>query len=188
MCPRGTLVDAKGSHGLSCKCSAGRSIRQHQLNDLIWRALMRASMPSVKEPAGLSGSHGKRPDGLSLIHWQGGKCLTWNVTVAGTLAATYLASASTTAGSIAKGAASRKDNKYSAIAQFHVFVPLAIETLGPINFKGLQFLSELSDRLTAATDEPREASFLFQRISILIQHFNAVCFQGTFTQPEEVEF
>ena len=105
-----------------------------------------------------------------------------------TLAATYLTSASTTAGSVAEGAASRKDNKYFAVAQSHVFVPLTMDTLGPINFKGLKFLSELCIRLTAATDDPREASFLFQRISILIQRFNAVCFQGTFTQPEEVEF
>ena len=149
---------------------------------------MRASIPSVKEPTGLSRSDGKRSDGLSLIPWQEGKCLTWDVTVADMLAATYLASTSTTAGSVAEGAASIKNNKYSAIVQFHVLVPLAIETLGAINFKGLTFLSELVDRLTAATGDPREASFLFHRISILKQRFNAVCFQGTFTQPEKVEF
>ena len=146
----------------------------------------RASVPSVEEPAGLSHADGNRPDGLSLIARQG--CLTWDVTVANTLAATYLASVSTTAGSVAEGAASRKDKKYSAIAQPHVFVPLAIETLGPINFKGLKFLSESGDHLTAATDDPREASFLFQQISILIQRFNAVCFQGTLTQLEGVEY
>ena len=33
-----TLVDAKGSLGLSCKRSAVRSIRHHKLNDLILRA------------------------------------------------------------------------------------------------------------------------------------------------------
>ena len=108
--------------------------------------------------------------------------------MADTLVATYLASASPTAGSVAEGAASREDNKYSAIVQSHVFLPLAIEIIGPINFKGLKFLSEFRDRLTAATDDPREAAFLFQRISILIQRFNAVCFQLTFTQPEEDEF
>ena len=63
-----------------------------------------------------------------------------------TLAATHLTSASKTAGSVAEGAASRKDNKYSDIAQSHVSVALAIEALGPINFKGLKFLSELGDR------------------------------------------
>ena len=35
-------------HGISCKPWAVRSIRQHQLNDLIWRALSRASTPTVK--------------------------------------------------------------------------------------------------------------------------------------------
>ena len=55
--------------------------------------------------------------------------------MADTLAATYLAFASMTAGSVAEEAASTKDNKYSATVQSHVFVPLAIETLGPINFK-----------------------------------------------------
>ena len=94
MCPCNTFVDAKGSHGLSCKRSMGRSIHNHQLNDLIWRALMRASIPSVKEPAGLSHSDVKRPDGLSFIPWQGGKCLTWDVTVADMLAVIYLVSAS----------------------------------------------------------------------------------------------
>ena len=171
-------MDAKDSHGLSFKHSAGRSIRHNQLNDLIWRALTRASTPSVKEPAGLSRSDGKRPDGLSVIPWQAGKCLKWDVAAADTLAATYLAPASTTADSVAEGAASRKANKFSAIAQSHVFVPLAIETLGQINFKGLKFLSEFGDRLTAATDDHREASLPFQSISILIQRFNAVCFHG----------
>ena len=147
---------------------------------MIWRALTRASIPSVKEPAGLSRSNGKRPDGLSLIPWQEGKCLTWDVTVADTLAATYLASVSTTADSVAEGAASRKDNKYSAFAQSHVCVALAIEALGPINFKGLKLLSELGDRLTAATDDPREASFLFQRILILIPAFQRCLLSGHF--------
>ena len=120
------------------------------------------SISSVNELAGHSRSDGKRPDGRSLYPWQGGKHLTWDVTVADMLAPTYLASVRSTAGSIAEGAASRKDNKYFAIAQSHVFVPLAIETLNPINLNGLKFLSEFSDRLTATTDDLREASFLFQ--------------------------
>jgi hypothetical protein len=42
------------------------------------------------------------------------------------------------------------------------------------------FLGELGRRLTIATDDPRETMFLFQRISIAIQRFNAVCFAGSF--------
>ena len=33
-----------------------------------------------------------------------------------------------------------------------------------------------------------ELSLLFQRISILIKRFNAVCFQGTFDQPVKADF
>ena len=67
ICPYGTLVDAMGSRGLSCKRSAGRSIRHHQLNNLILRDLTRARIPSVKENAGLYRSDGKRPDVLRQV-------------------------------------------------------------------------------------------------------------------------
>ena len=35
-CPCGAVVDAKGIHSLSCRKSAGRAIRHHNLNDIIW--------------------------------------------------------------------------------------------------------------------------------------------------------
>ena len=73
------------------------------------------------------------------------------------------------------------------IQQSHTYVPLAVETLGVINQKGVKFLSELANRLTLVSDNPRE-SFLFQRISILIQRFNSMCFQVTFYQPAEADF
>src|SRR5688572_25352750 len=78
----GTLVDSRGTHGLSRKLSSGRMARHHHLNDLIWRTLQRAGIPSTKKPVGLSRSDGKRPEGLTLIPWQVGKNLIWNVTVA----------------------------------------------------------------------------------------------------------
>ena len=180
-CSCGTPVYAHGTHGLSCKRSAGRSTRHHQLNYLIWRAFGRASVPSIKEPNGLFRSDGKRPDGLTLIPWQAGRCLAWDATVVDTLAASYIQASSTAAGSVAKVA------KYSAISQIHIFVPLAVETLGVINQKGVKFLSELANHLRFVTDDPRESSFLFQHISILIQRFNASCFQGTLDQPEEAD-
>ena len=64
-CPCGVNVNPDGTHGLACRRSAGRSSRHHAINDLVWRALIRADVPSVKEPAGLLHSDGKRPDGLT---------------------------------------------------------------------------------------------------------------------------
>ena len=44
----------------------------------------------TKEPNGLSRLDGKRPDGLTLMPWQSGKPLTWEVTVVSTLAGSYV--------------------------------------------------------------------------------------------------
>ena len=85
-CPCGTMVDARGTHGLSCGKSAGRGVRHQQLNDLVYRALRRADIPAAKEPAGLVRTDGKRPDGLTLIPWREGRCLSWDVTIVDTLA------------------------------------------------------------------------------------------------------
>ena len=50
-CRYGSLVDAFGTHGLSCNKSAaaGRQLRHYLLNDIIWRALSRANIPSTKK-------------------------------------------------------------------------------------------------------------------------------------------
>ena len=179
ICTCGTSVSARGNHGLSCKRSAGRRSRHSYINDIVYHALVKAGIPSSKEPVGLLRTDGKRPDGLTLVPWKAGKNVVWDVTVADTLATSYLSSTSITAGSAAELAANRKEEKYVELTTTHTFVPLAFETLGPICSKALVFLRELGRRLTLATDDNRETVFLFQRLSIAIQRFNAVCFAGT---------
>jgi Reverse transcriptase (RNA-dependent DNA polymerase) len=179
-CPCGVQVDTLGSHGLSCRQSSGRSARHFQLNDCIWRALQRADIPSAKEPLGLIRTDGKHPDGLTLIPWKGGKSMTWDATVTDTVAESYLSTTAVEAGAAAEAAAGRKEAKYAQIINTHIFVPLAFETLGPINSKGATFLSELGRRISTCTGDPRETSFLFQRLSVTIQRFNRIAFEGSF--------
>jgi len=186
-CPCGAKVDALGSHGLSCRQSTGRSARHFQLNDTIWRALQRADIPSVKEPLGLIRTDGKHPDGLTLIPWKGGKSLTWDATVTDTVAESYLSNTSIEAGAAAEAAADRKEAKYAQIISSHVFIPLAFETFGPINSKGAAFLSELGHRITARTGDARESAFLFQRLSVTIQRFNRIAFEGSFTHTADTD-
>jgi len=50
-------------------------------------------IPVSKEPQGLIRSDGKRPDCLSLVPWEAGKPLTWDVTVICPLADSKVASA-----------------------------------------------------------------------------------------------
>ena len=180
-CVCGSIVDVRGSHALSCKRNAGRIQRHHHINDLIWRAMSRAGIAAVKEPHGLTRSDGKRPDGLTLIPWRDGRCATWDVTVTDTTAVSYIATTSSLTGSAAEAAALRKEAKYTDLSHSYCFFPLAFETMGPINVEGLSFLSQLGHRISTVTEDPREISFLFQRISIVIQRFNAVCLNNTFS-------
>ena len=181
VCPCGVLVDSKGTHGLSCKRSFGRSTRHNILNDLVHRTLIRALVPSVREPAGLSRSDNKRPDGVSLTAWHRGKLLAWDVTVVDTLAQSYLPATSLCAGAAAEAAEVRKSAKYECLAQSHTFRALAFETMGPINRAGLEFFSELGAKLSAISGDPRETAFLLQRTSIIIQRGNATAFLGSFS-------
>ena len=61
-----------------------------------------------------------------------------------------------------------------------VFQPIAVETLGPINGSAVSFLSGLGRRIADVSGETREGSFLFQRLSVLIQRFNAVVLHDCF--------
>ena len=157
--------------------------RHHNLNYLIWRALTSAGIPSSKESSGLSRSDGKRPDGLTLVPWQSGRNLIWDVTVADTLAASHLSTTSRLGGGAAESAGDKKDAKYTDLTKTYTFMPIAFETLGPISAKALSFLGDLGRRMAAVTGDPREGAFLMQRLSVAIQRFNCICFKGSFSSP-----
>jgi len=106
--------------------------------------------------------------------------MTWEVTVTDTLAELYIQATSSTAGTAAEGAADWKELKYQSLAHTHPFIPLAFETPGPINANGSAFLIQLGRRLSACTGDIRETFFLFQRLSLTIQCYNAICFNGSF--------
>jgi len=121
-----------------------------------------------KAPSGLSRSDGKRPDGLTLIPWRagrsliydvtvscttadsyleassretGGRSLIYDVTVSCTTADSYLEASSRETGAAAELAASNKMVKYAGLSLQGEFVPIAVESNGPINRDALQFLS-----------------------------------------------
>ena len=73
-------------------------------------------------------------------------------------------------------AADRKLAKYNVLAQSYHFIPVAFETLGPINSSGHLFIAELGRHLARTTGDMRETSYLYQRFSITIQRFNTVAF------------
>ena len=108
-CHCGAQVDAFGRQSFVCKKAAGRSAPCSK------RAGSSCSLGSsnshTKEPQGLCRSDGKRPDGLTLVPWQSGRSLVWDVTVVCRLADSYVSSAAREARSVAELAATKKEEK-----------------------------------------------------------------------------
>ena len=84
-CLCGKTADARDTH-----LAFGRMARHHEDNDLVWRALCKANVPSVKQASDLVRDDGKRPDGSTLIPWLADKSMAWDVTVVNTLAESYI--------------------------------------------------------------------------------------------------
>ncbi len=96
------------------------------------------------------------------------------------MANSYLNSTSTTAGGAADIAAARKADSYQELARGYEVIPVATATIGPMNPAGADFINGIGRLVTALTGDRRETSFLWQRLSVLLQRFNAVCFRGSF--------
>ena len=81
-------------------------------------------------------------------------------------------------------AASRKEAKYATLQTHYDLQPIAVETLGPINESATSFLHDLGRRISPVSGENREPQFLFQLISVAIQHFNAVFLHDGFLSSD----
>ena len=86
---------------------------------------------------------GRGPNGLTLVPWQGGRCLTGDTTIVDMLTPSYIAVSTQITGSAAQTVAERKFSRYTGLLASYLFVPIAIESLSPINEAGHSFLSEL---------------------------------------------
>ena len=168
-----------GTHGLKCKKSRDWFSRHHLVNDIIARALNLANVPAMLEPAGIV-REDKRQDGMTNVPWSHGRHLVGDFTCPDTLSPSHLCTTSAEAGSAAKEAEERKIRKYTSIATYHTFIPIAIKTLGPMGPQAKIFLLELGWRLRQQTGEPRSTSYFLQQISMAIQKGNAVAMMGSF--------
>ena len=107
-CICGALVGHNGTHGLSCKRSGGRISHHQAANETIRRALVSGGVPSVLEPVGVCREDAKRPDGMTLIPWEGGRPLLWDFTSCNTLAQLHRARAERGPGEVSNYAEEQK--------------------------------------------------------------------------------
>jgi len=57
---------------------------------------------------------------------------------------------------------------------------IAVKTLGPINESAVDFLRELGRRISSKFHEERQSTYLFQRLSVTVQRFNAAILHDNF--------
>ena len=172
LCRCGKRMDKLGFHALSCRLNAGRFPRHTEINSILKRALAKADIPSILEPAGLSRCDGKRPDGLTLSPWAEGRCLSWDATVTDTYCGTNLHHSAEKSASAAARAEKLKKEKYTQIPTHITFQPVALEPTGVWGPSTTKFLQTLSRRLRDASDDDREGRFLAQRLSLAIVRGN----------------
>jgi len=82
-------------------------------------------------------------------------------------------------------AATRKCQKYSELSTAYLFLPIAVETLGPMNDSAHEFFEILGRKITDVSGDRRKVSFLFQRLSVIVQRFNAALFRDTLTLHDD---
>jgi len=68
----------------------------------------------------------------------------------------------------------RQEDGQISTAICHSAMSSAVETLGALADDALIFLAKIGRRATSCTADPRKTTFLYQRISVAIQPFNAV--------------
>ena len=133
------------------------------------------------EPRGLYRTDGKRPDGVTMIPWQMGEPLVWDVTVVDALALSRLNQVSLcNPGTTATEAEVRKIEKYrELIDNGYIFQPVALELQGSLGESNGNFITRLCKLLCRSHDDQRAGSFLKQRISMALRIGNAACVLGT---------
>ena len=105
--------------------------------------------------------------------------MAWDVTVPDTYAESHIGSTVTKPGAAAHKTAQNKIDKYSKWASTHIFYQFAIETAGIWHEMDIELTKEIGRRITTITEDTRETTFLFRRLSMALQRGNAVSFHNT---------
>jgi len=183
----GKSISSTGEHALNCRKSQGRHSRHSALNEEVKKTLVKAQIPALREPPGMSRDDGRRPDGITLVPWERGKSLMWDVTVVDTLAATYIHETALQTGAAAERADEQKRRKYSDFSREYIIAPLAIETLGPTSTSTWQLLTEIGRRLRSVTRDARSGEFFLQHIALHIVRGNAASVLGALMTDEDFD-
>ena len=85
-------------------------------------------------------------------------------------------------------AATRKEEKYVDLSDRYLFELIAVETLGVFNASVSVLFDDLRRKITSSSGEARETSFLYQRVSVLIQRYNAVLLHDSLPSTDRTDW
>jgi len=109
------------------------------------------------------------------------------VTVATTLADSYVSASAALAGAATETAATRKSVKCADLPASYLFEPIVFESLGPMNLPALNLLNGLGCKITSVSGDIREGHFLFQRLTVILQRYNGVLLHKSFDQSDGLD-
>ena len=78
--------------------------------------------------------------------------------------------------------------KYAGITGRYLFEPIAVETLGPLNSSARLLMNDFGKKISCVSGEARATGFLFQRISVLVQRFNAVLLRDSLSAVDPTDW
>ena len=169
LCHCGKRVERDDLHGLSCTKSAGRFSRHATLNSLIKQTLGSLDLHSVLKPRGLYRTDGNHSNGVTMIPWEMGKQLVWDVRVVVALAPSRLNQGFLcNPGTNATEAEARKIEKYrELIDNGYILQSVALEVQGSLGESSEIYITRLCKMLS------------FARRSTSWQLFEAMDFNGS---------
>ena len=118
-------------------------------------------LPSMLEPRGLYRTNGKRPDGVTMIPWEMGKQLVWNVTVVDSLAPSRLNQGSlcNPGNTVTEDEACKIEKYRELIDNGYIFQPVALEAQGSLGESSGIFITRLCKMLCHSHDDQRAGCF-----------------------------
>ena len=160
----------------SCLKSRGRFPRHENMKEIVGMLLRSAGLPTRLEPLGLCrGTNNKRPDGETLVPWQSGQLLAFDITCIDSFAPSRQHCQPGVA--LVKKEAEKRA-KYADL-RGHLFSPVAVETLGRWGPQSFAFLKELGWWLNSVSGDSRSSLFLRHRLSVAVTRDNCLAVLGS---------
>ena len=153
---------------------------------LVARAFTSAGIPSSKEPHGLVRSDGKRPDGITLVPWKGGKPMAWDVTAVYMYCGWFIHTWQQRQGRPAQQRNVLLSSKSPNILVWRISVSASQLQWSRLVHSMRQLVSfwMISGEGSPPSQVTRESAFLFQNLSALNQRFNAILLHDSFESAD----